>query len=58
MLPGHRRRQTDAEKLAYIKAVRCLHDKPAKYGKYFSGVRTRYDDFVSIHMVLRKVGQR
>ena len=39
------------ERLAYIKAVKCILEAPSKFpaGKY-PGAKSRYDDFVVVHM--------
>ncbi|KAL7939945.1 hypothetical protein V8C42DRAFT_111070, partial [Trichoderma barbatum] len=42
---------TSAEKTAYITAVKCLMNKPSTADPSFApGARTRYDDFVAIHI--------
>ncbi|KAH8172213.1 common central domain of tyrosinase domain-containing protein [Sarocladium implicatum] len=39
------------ERLAYIDAVKCLQAKPSKSDpKFAPGARTRYDDFVAVHI--------
>ncbi|KAK8117709.1 uncharacterized protein PG998_005990 [Apiospora kogelbergensis] len=44
---------SDAEKLHYINAVRCLMTKPSiTPPEVVPGARTRYDDFVATHMNL------
>jgi hypothetical protein len=48
--PSYRRTLTRSEKSAYIKAVKCLQAKPARLRKEFTGVRSRYDDFVGCHV--------
>lgn len=44
------RRMTDPEKQSWIDAVHCMHQKPPKHQQFYSGVRTRYDDFVAFHI--------
>ncbi|KAF2735935.1 Di-copper centre-containing protein [Polyplosphaeria fusca] len=41
---------TAAEKLAYIAAVQCIIKAPSKLTATYPGAKTRYDDFVAIHM--------
>ncbi|UKZ80146.1 hypothetical protein TrVFT333_007903 [Trichoderma virens FT-333] len=42
---------TSAERTAYITAVKCLMNKPSTADPSFApGARTRYDDFVAIHI--------
>ncbi|KAB5515242.1 hypothetical protein GE09DRAFT_1046195 [Coniochaeta sp. 2T2.1] len=41
---------TRPEKLHYIAAVKCLQGKPAQLRAEFTGVRSRYDDFVASHI--------
>ncbi|KKA28219.1 hypothetical protein TD95_005463 [Thielaviopsis punctulata] len=43
---------TDAERAEYINAVLCLQSLPAKSGKTYPGAKTRYDDFVALHIDL------
>ncbi|RGP63932.1 hypothetical protein FSPOR_8259 [Fusarium sporotrichioides] len=39
------------ERKAYIKAVKCLRERPSKADPAFApGARTRYDDFVAVHI--------
>ncbi|KAF2491927.1 Di-copper centre-containing protein [Lophium mytilinum] len=40
----------NSEKLAYIAAVKCLKTKPALTSRDFSGVRSRFDDFLATHI--------
>ncbi|KAF2400676.1 Di-copper centre-containing protein [Trichodelitschia bisporula] len=39
-----------SEKKAYIDAVQCLWDKPAKVQTRFPGIKNRHDDFVFMHL--------
>ena len=41
---------TAAGKTAYINAVLCLQSKPAKSGAFAPGAKSRYDDFVAVHI--------
>jgi hypothetical protein len=42
---------TDNEKSSYINAVLCLIKKPSKLDQTkYPGAKTRYDDFVAVHM--------
>jgi hypothetical protein len=42
---------TNTEKAAYIKAVQCITTKPSKLSSTVApGAKTRYDDFVAIHI--------
>jgi tyrosinase len=52
MLTGtYRGDTTAAEKKAYIAAVQCLTKAPSKLSATaYPGAKTRYDDFVAIHM--------
>lgn len=45
-----RRKLSNDEKRFYIDAVKCLQTKSARTTSYFSGARTRYDDFVALHI--------
>lgn len=51
---AHSRKEWDdlrpVEKKEYIKAVRCLQTLPSKSGPSVPGARSRYDDFVAVHM--------
>lgn len=51
---AHRRKEWDdlvpTEKREYIKAVRCLQTLPALSGASVPGAKSRYDDFVAVHM--------
>lgn len=50
-LPRHRGDITAAEKKAYIAAVQCIIKAPSKLSAtQYPGAKTRYDDFVAIHM--------
>ena len=41
---------SDDEKIAYIDAVKCLMDKPSIAGSAIPGARSRFDDFVGVHI--------
>lgn len=41
---------SDAEKIAYTDAVRCLMSKPSLSGDAAPGAKSRYDDFVAVHI--------
>jgi len=41
---------TNSQKTAYSNAVLCLQGLPAKSGSFAPGARTRYDDFVAVHI--------
>jgi tyrosinase len=42
---------TNAQKLSYTKAVKCLMSKPARTSATLvPGARSRYDDFVALHI--------
>jgi hypothetical protein len=41
---------SDDEKIAYIDAVKCLMDKPSKSGAAIPGAKSRFDDFVGVHI--------
>jgi len=41
---------SDKEKTAYITAVQCLMDKPSITGDAAPGAKSRYDDFVAVHI--------
>ncbi|KAF2815951.1 Di-copper centre-containing protein, partial [Mytilinidion resinicola] len=41
---------SSSEKLSYIAAIKCLQTKPALTSRDFSGVRSRYDDFLATHI--------
>lgn len=40
------------ERIQFTRAVNCLIEKPARYGKFFPEgvVKGRYDDFVALHV--------
>lgn len=46
----HRRTLSKAQRLEYIGAVKCLMAKPAQTGGFFAGAKTRYDDFLALHI--------
>lgn len=50
ILPPYRRTLSKAEKLDYIGAVKCLMALPAQTGGFFAGAKTRYDDFLALHI--------
>ncbi|KAK7946761.1 uncharacterized protein PG986_011082 [Apiospora aurea] len=41
---------TTGERRGFIGAVRCLQSKPGQTSDTFEGVRSRYDDFVALHI--------
>jgi hypothetical protein len=41
---------SDDEKIAYINAVKCLMDKPSISGAAIPGAKSRFDDFVGVHI--------
>lgn len=41
---------TAQQKLEYISAVLCLQSLPSKSGSFAPGARSRYDDFVAVHI--------
>jgi hypothetical protein len=41
---------SDDEKIAYINAVKCLMDKPSISGAAVPGAKSRFDDFVGVHI--------
>lgn len=41
---------SDDEKIAYIDAVKCLQETPSISGPTVPGAKTRFDDFVAIHI--------
>ena len=45
-----RRNLTKAERLAYIKAFKCLQSKPARFQSLYPGSRSRYDDYQALHI--------
>lgn len=47
-----RRNLTSAQKQEYIKAVKCLQSTKGRLGKYWPGVRSRFDDYVVTHINL------
>jgi tyrosinase len=51
LICDHRGDISAAEKKAYIAAVQCLTKAPSKLSaSQYPGAKTRYDDFVAIHM--------
>jgi tyrosinase len=47
----YRKTLSKKDKKAYIDAVLCLRKKPSKADPAFApGARTRYDDFVAVHI--------
>lgn len=49
-LGRNRARMCTKERKDYIKAVKCLTKSPAKTRYFADGARTRYDDFVAVHI--------
>lgn len=47
-----RRDLTSAQKQDYIAAVKCLQNTAGLLGKYWSGARSRFDDYVATHINL------
>jgi len=41
---------SDDEKIAYTDAVKCLMDKPSISGAAIPGAKSRFDDFVGVHI--------
>lgn len=41
---------SDAEKIAYTDAVKCLMKKPSISGDLIPGAKSRFDDFVGVHI--------
>jgi hypothetical protein len=41
---------SDEEKIAYTNAVKCLMDKPSISGAAIPGAKSRFDDFVGVHI--------
>jgi tyrosinase len=41
---------SNSEKLAYSNAVKCLINSPSKSGSFCPDCRSRYDDFVAVHI--------
>ncbi|KAF1355335.1 hypothetical protein BDV97DRAFT_395703 [Delphinella strobiligena] len=41
---------TSTEKKAYISAVLCIQSKPSRSGSFAPGAKSRYDDFVAVHI--------
>lgn len=39
-----------SERQGFIGAVRCLQSKPGQTSDTFEGVKSRYDDFVALHI--------
>lgn len=51
MLTQNRGDISAEEKKAYIAAVKCLLEKPSRLNsQQFPGAKSRYDDFVVVHM--------
>lgn len=46
----YRRTLANSDKLSYINAVKCLMGKPAQLSSVFPGSKSRYDDFVALHI--------
>jgi hypothetical protein len=47
---SYRRTLRTSEKQAYIKAVGCMQTKPGLLGDLYPGVRSRFDDFLGLHI--------
>jgi hypothetical protein len=47
---NYRQVLSNDEKLEYIRAVKCLYANPAQGQAYFPAVKTRHDDFASLHI--------
>ncbi|KAH7020701.1 uncharacterized protein B0I36DRAFT_296087 [Microdochium trichocladiopsis] len=45
------RKLPKSDRLAYIQAIKCLQSKPGKTGGAYDGVRSRYDDFLAMHII-------
>ncbi|OWP03182.1 hypothetical protein B2J93_7208 [Marssonina coronariae] len=43
---------TSCEKTEYIDAVKCLQTRPARHQNMYPGARSRYDDFIGLHIAL------
>ncbi|KAG4438583.1 hypothetical protein IFR05_005958 [Cadophora sp. M221] len=43
---------TKNERLAYIKAFKCLQSEPARFQSLYPGSRTRYDDYQALHIAM------
>lgn len=41
---------SDDEKIAYTDAVRCLQETPSISGPTIPGAKSRFDDFVAVHI--------
>lgn len=41
---------SNTEKVAYSSAVKCLQSTPSKSGSFCPGCKSRYDDFVAVHI--------
>ena len=41
---------SDDEKIAYTDAVRCLQETPSLSGSEVPGAKSRFDDFVAVHI--------
>jgi tyrosinase len=41
---------SDNEKIAYTDAVKCLQDTPSLSGAEAPGAKSRFDDFVAVHI--------
>ncbi|KAH8588626.1 hypothetical protein B0O99DRAFT_356866 [Bisporella sp. PMI_857] len=48
----HRRSLSKTERLAYIKAVKCLQGKPSQTSAVYLGAKSRYDDYLGLHIGL------
>lgn len=45
-----RRKLSNDEKFRWIDAVKCMMSKPALNGAYYDGARSRYGDFMALHI--------
>jgi hypothetical protein len=46
----NRTQLSNSEKVAYSTAVNCLLNTPSKSGSFCPGCKSRYDDFVAVHI--------
>jgi hypothetical protein len=45
-----RRTLSQEQQLEYINAVKCLQSEPGQTQNLFSGVQSRYDDYLALHI--------
>lgn len=50
LISWDRRTLANSDKLSYINAVKCLMGKPPQLASVFPGSKSRYDDFVALHI--------